>query len=151
MVVESEVKGIFRQWSPGNSLVSLQKQAALYLVHLVHLVHLFTCSVSGSPVGVEEGDGGGGGVEGDEGGCQGASQAPGQKALPWDHLQNQTELSVGGGKQALLCNHCMRMPHSKYLSSKDIKIKSVSFLSLLQNGFKEREPLLWLSQDLTTS
>ena len=38
------------------------------------------------PVGVEEGDGGGGGVEGDEGGSQGASQAPGQKALPWDHL-----------------------------------------------------------------
>ena len=38
------------------------------------------------PVGVEEGDGGGGGVEGDEGGRQGASEAPGQKALPWDHL-----------------------------------------------------------------
>ena len=78
-------------------------------------------SVSGSPVGVEEGDRGGDRVEGDEGGCQGASQAPGQKALPWDHLQNQTELSVGGGKQALLCNHCMRMPHSKYLRPKTLK------------------------------
>ena len=68
-----------------------------------------------APVGVEEGDGGGGGVEGDEGGCQGASQAPGQKALPWDHLENQTELSVGGGKQALLRNHCMRACHIVYI------------------------------------
>ena len=38
------------------------------------------------PVGVEEGNGGGGGVEGDEGRSQGSSQAPGQKAPPWYHL-----------------------------------------------------------------
>ena len=44
------------------------------------------------PVGVEEGDGGGSGVEGDEGGRQGPSKAPGQKALPRDHLQNPRDM-----------------------------------------------------------
>ena len=34
-----------------------------------------------------KGDGGGGGVEGDEGRRQGPSKAPGQKALPRYHLQ----------------------------------------------------------------
>ena len=88
VVIECKVEGIFGQWSPEN-----------------WLDRFHSCATDCPPVGVEEGDGGGGGVEGDEGGCQGASQAPGQKALPWDHLQNQTELSVGGGKRALWCNH----------------------------------------------
>ena len=44
------------------------------------------------PVGVEEGDGGGGGVEGDEGGRQGPSKAPGQKALPRYHLQHPSNV-----------------------------------------------------------
>ena len=44
------------------------------------------------PVGVEEGDGGGGGVEGDEGGRQGPSKAPGQKALPRYHLQHPSNM-----------------------------------------------------------
>ena len=48
-----------------------------------------------APVGVEEGDGGGGGVEGDEGGSQGPSQAPGQKAPPWYHLQTSISLQWG--------------------------------------------------------
>ena len=39
-------------------------------------------------MGVEEGHGGGSRVQGDEGGRQGAGQAPGQEALPWDHLEN---------------------------------------------------------------
>ena len=48
----------------------------------------FTVLLNRPPVGVEEGNGGGGGVEGDEGGRQAPSKAPGQTALPWDHLQN---------------------------------------------------------------
>ena len=47
-----------------------------------------------APVGVEEGDGGGGGVEGDEGGRQGPSQAPGQKAPPWYHLQTSKQCRI---------------------------------------------------------
>ena len=39
-------------------------------------------------MGMEEGHGGGSGVQGDEGGRQGAGQAPGKKALPRDHLEN---------------------------------------------------------------
>ena len=48
----------------------------------------FTAVLDRPPVGVEEGNGGGSGVEGDERGRQGPSKAPGQKALPRDHLQN---------------------------------------------------------------
>ena len=39
-------------------------------------------------MGMEEGHGGGSGVQGDEGGRQGAGQAPGKEALPRDHLEN---------------------------------------------------------------
>ena len=39
-------------------------------------------------MGMEEGHGGGSRVQGDEGGRQGAGQAPGQEALPRDHLEN---------------------------------------------------------------
>ena len=45
-------------------------------------------STSSSPMGMEEGHGGGSRVQGDEGGRQGAGQAPGQEALTWDHLEN---------------------------------------------------------------
>ena len=37
---------------------------------------------------MEEGHGGGSRVQGDEGGRQGAGQAPGKEALPRDHLEN---------------------------------------------------------------
>ena len=49
------------------------------------------------PVGVEEGDGGGSRVEGDEGGRQAPSKAPGQKALPWDHLKNPGNMESNVG------------------------------------------------------
>ena len=39
-------------------------------------------------MGMEEGHGGGSGVQGYEGGRQGAGQAPGKEALPRDHLEN---------------------------------------------------------------
>ena len=133
MVVESEVKGIFGQWSPGNSLVSLQKQAALYLVHLclylylvpgtwylyLYLVHLWVWKrATEVAAGWREMK------EGARGRVRLQAKRPCLgticKISLWIPFPS-TELSVGGGKQALLCNHCMRMPHSKYLRPKTLK------------------------------
>ena len=50
-------------------------------------------------MGMEEGHGGGSRVQGDEGGRQGAGQAPGKEALPRDHLENirKYQKISGGG------------------------------------------------------
>ena len=57
----------------------------------------FTVVSDRPPVGVEEGNGGGGRVEGDEGGRQAPSKAPGQKALPLDHLKNPGNMESNVG------------------------------------------------------
>ena len=71
-----------------------QEVKTLLVIHHVLLLPFSQIYLLLLPVGVEEGNGGGGGVEGDEGGGQGSSQAPGQKAPPWYHLKTSMQWGI---------------------------------------------------------
>ena len=69
-----------------------QEVKTLLVIHHVLLLPFSQIYLLLLPVGVKEGNGGGCGVEGNEGRSQGPSQAPGQKAPPWYHLQNPSNM-----------------------------------------------------------